>query len=113
MFNAGRGQLVVQVILAILLFMLFFGTYLFQVGLIGVLLKEFKILFGAALVYITVTTVMVGVKVVRLQYDENFAVLMQRSKRFNPAAVWRTFGSEPGFASCTPFINLVSVVTLY
>lgn len=57
-----RAQLAIQLLNLLLIFLLFFGTYLFQVGLIGELLKEFKGVLFAALAYIAVYSCYAGVK---------------------------------------------------
>lgn len=48
----------------LVLFVLLFGTYLFQVGLIGTLLAEFKEVFYIIPIYFLVTGAQSGVKIV-------------------------------------------------
>lgn len=57
-------QLGLQLMNAILLFMLFFGTYLFQVGLIGVLLREFRGVLAAMAAYAVLFSAYAAVKLV-------------------------------------------------
>lgn len=58
-------QFGLQLLNAILLFMLFFGTYLFQVGLIGVLLREFRGVLAALAAYAVLFAAYAAVKLVR------------------------------------------------
>jgi len=58
-------QLALQVVNLLLVFMLFSGTYLFQVGLVGVQVREFCSLLGCALAYTAVYVSYAGYKCVR------------------------------------------------
>ena len=58
-------QLALQVVNLLLVFMLFSGTYLFQVGLVGVQVREFCSLLGCALAYTAVYVAYAGYKCVR------------------------------------------------
>jgi hypothetical protein len=54
-----------QLLNGVMLFMLFSGTYLFQVGLIGVLVREFATVLAAMLGYAVVFSAYAAVKIVR------------------------------------------------
>jgi hypothetical protein len=58
-------QVALQVINLLLIFMLFSGTYLFQVGLVGVQVREFRGLLGCALLYLLVYIAYAAYKIVR------------------------------------------------
>lgn len=58
-------QYLIQLLNLLMVFMLFFGTYLFQVGLIGVLLKEFKGSLYIMPLYTAVYIAYSGCKLVR------------------------------------------------
>ena len=58
-------QLALQLVNLLLVFMLFSGTYLFQVGLVGVQVREFCSLLGCALAYTAVYVAYAGYKCVR------------------------------------------------
>ena len=60
-------QLALQVVNLLLVFMLFSGTYLFQVGLVGVQVREFCGLLGCALAYMAVYVTYAAYKCVRVR----------------------------------------------
>ncbi len=63
-------QVAVQVINLLLVFMLFSGTYLFQVGLVGVQVREFRGLLLGALAYLPVYIAYAAYKIVRGQSQQ-------------------------------------------
>ena len=56
-------QLAIQIINILLIFMLFAGTYLFQVGLVGVQVREFRGLLACAVAYLGVYVAYGGYKI--------------------------------------------------
>jgi len=60
------AQLLIQLLNCMLLFLLFFGTYLFQVGLIGVLMKEFRVVLYVMPLHAAVYVAYAGIKGVRV-----------------------------------------------
>lgn len=63
--RACRAQGVAQLLQWLVLFLLMFGTYLFQVGLLGVLAKEFRAVTYAMPTYFVVWLAHTGYKLVR------------------------------------------------
>ena len=60
------SQLVVQILIFVMFFLLLCGTYLFRVGLIGVLSKYFKGVFAVTLVYLALTAANGGLRIAYL-----------------------------------------------
>jgi hypothetical protein len=60
-------QVIIQVLNFLMIFMLLSGTYLFQVGLIGVLVGEFKSILYAMPAYLCVYLTYSGFKIANLQ----------------------------------------------
>jgi hypothetical protein len=61
-------QVVIQVLNFLMTFVLFSGTYLFEVGLIGVLIKEFRLIFVVIPLYAVVYLAFMGCKLVRIKF---------------------------------------------
>ena len=64
--DCDRAQAVAQLLQWLVLFLLMFGTYLFQVGLLGVLAKEFRAVTYAMPIYFVVWLLHTGHKLVRV-----------------------------------------------
>ena len=58
-------QFAIQVVNLLLIFMLFSGTYLFQVGMVGVQVREFRGLLALAFLYLVIYTAYAAHKLVR------------------------------------------------
>lgn len=87
-------QLLIQLLLFLLVFATLSATYLFQVGLVGVLLKEFRTLLIAIPVYAAIYIIYAGVKI---------ALLLQNAE--SQDALW-------GFGSFIFFSILQKVAAL-
>jgi len=62
---SSRAQAVAQLLQWLVMFLLMFGTYLFQVGLLGVLAKEFRAATYTMPAYFIVWAAHTGYKLVR------------------------------------------------
>ncbi len=65
LYGVIGAQLLIQLLNLLMIFMLFFGTYLFQVGLIGVLMKEFQGVLYVMPLYAGVYVAYAATKLVR------------------------------------------------
>ncbi len=69
-----RGQAFLQIVIATCLLLLLVSTYAFQVGLIGVLIREFRVTIAASCLYFTVLLVYGVTKLVWPRPTNRFAL---------------------------------------
>lgn len=87
------AQLLIQLLNFLMVFMLFFGTYLFQVGLIGVLVKEFRGILWAVPTYAVVYIGYAACKIVLLIRDNKSPVQLWDSSAFIVLSIVQKFGA--------------------
>ena len=80
-----------------MVFMLFSGAYLFQVGLVGLQVREFKSLLGGMLLYALVYAAYAAVKLVRCSVVA-FAIVFARVFACSPPPL--TDAPTPPFCRC-------------
>lgn len=85
------AQLLIQLLNFLMVFMLFFGTYLFQVGLIGVLVKEFRGILWAVPTYAVVYIGYAACKIVLLIRDNKSPVQLWDSSAFIVLSIVQKF----------------------
>eukprot|EP00753_Platysulcus_tardus_P007243 PLAT14992.1.p1 GENE.PLAT14992.1~~PLAT14992.1.p1 ORF type:complete len:171 (+),score=69.89 PLAT14992.1:54-566(+) len=79
LFGAQAG---IQVLNALVLFLLMSGTYLFKVGLLNLLGKEFRAVLLLTPLYFLLTCIVGGLRAVALLQDSNVVTLMQASQSY-------------------------------
>jgi len=68
-------QVVVQILIFVMFFLLLCGTYLFRVGLIGVLSKYFREVMVVTLLYLILTCILGGMRLAHIGSEAAFVQL--------------------------------------